>query len=169
MQLLRRCDVDEVRARWLQQAPRDVNHIDRMINPAVRRDFPYAVTWCLALIESSDIESIFLISIDDFGPASDQSWRLEQAAARLSQQPLPDDQHARKVGALSRAGFEDFSPVLVSTSLNGPFTIIDGNHRMIVRQQQGQVPGTECCLALHEGFAKYTYATQANNWQRQNR
>lgn len=163
MQLLRQCDVSEVRERWLQASPDDERHINSLIDPAVRMDFPSQAIWYLALIESNDIENIFLISIDDFALASSNSWRLAQTAEHLQKEKL-DDKHASKVRNLAQARLDKFCPVLVATTLSGPFTIIDGNHRAIVRQQQNQIPGTECCLALHPDFARYAFATQANRW-----
>lgn len=127
----------------------------------LNQEFPGNPVWLNAEIEADDIDKLFLISVYDFGPFSKQTWRIRTTAENFSS-GFYDKEHSPRFEWLLR-NQETFDTLLVvvSDSFNGPFTLIDGNHRAVVLLTLNRLIGTRIYLGIHVDFKNYSYANQA--------
>lgn len=94
--------------------------------------FPRDAEWHDAEIEAHDVANLFLISVGDLGPFSSNTWSLEVTAKNYSSGFHDPDHSIRFEKLLKRPMPFDTRLVVVSDTLSGPFTVIDGNHRAVL-------------------------------------
>jgi hypothetical protein len=127
--------------------------------------FPHATEWFVADIEQSDLDLMYMIPVDDFGILSNHTWELRSAADYFSEtffagnydQSHPD--HAKRLGRLLEWKDRDCSRlIIVSDSVAGPFTILDGNHRAVLRAHAHNLIGATVYLGLHSQIRAFSWA-----------
>jgi hypothetical protein len=102
-----------------------------------------------------------LISVGDFGPFSRYTWLLGDTAQNYSAGFNDPDHSARFEKLLKRQTPFDTRLVIVSDSLGGPFTIIDGNHRAVLLLAQSRLVGTRVHLGVHPQIRQFDHAGMA--------
>ena len=158
MKVLNRTDESAMLAYW-----RDYERIppERPVRPDIlHADFPQDAVWYRAQIEARDILRLFMISVHDFGPISCNTWLLATAAQNYAQ-GFKDPDHTLRIQKLLAR--ESFDPrlIVVADSLDGPYTIIDGNHRAIILAERNQLIGQECFLGIHPRIRQFNHAGMA--------
>ena len=139
---------------------------ERPVRPDILHDgFPRDARWYRAEIEHEDIAKIFMISVCDLGPISRDTWLLSTAARNYADGFTDDDHTLRIQKLLARPSF-DPRVIVVAHDLDGPYTIIDGNHRAIILLTRNQLVGQECFLGIHPRIRKFDHAGMAyRSWR----
>ena len=133
-------------------------------NSDVWGKLPEHVCWLTARVEQIDIPRLYVIGSSDWKEVFG-SYRLSEIAAK----PLTgtDDKHkhsSRIVGISSAySAGKQFEPVvMVSFSGEGPFVVIDGNHRAVGMHRAGLLVGREVFVGLHPAIGSgYGWFKQA--------
>jgi hypothetical protein len=134
-------------------------------NSDVWGKLPEGVSWFCGNIENSDIQNLYVIGSDDWKKVFG-SFSLVEIAADTS----PEDdkyKHRQKLRKLRDkiSKGEQFEPMIgVSSSENGPFVIIDGNHRAVAYLRLGLLEDQPSFIGLHSNiqteFVWYKLALQ---------
>lgn len=112
---------------------------------------PEHVCWVSAWVEEIDIPRLYVIGSSDWKEVFG-TYRLSEIGAKVL--TSEDDRHRHSsriigIGAAYATGRE-FEPVaMVSYSGEGPFVVIDGNHRAVALYRIGLLVGREVYLGLH--------------------
>ncbi len=131
--------------------------------------YPTNVIWYNAEIEASDIAKLYIISTPDFDIISKNTWLIQQAAINY-RNGIIDPEHLRRIESLLvKPGGFDPRIIAVSHDKDGPFTIIEGNHRAIILQDKNQLVGQTCFLGLHYNMQNFTRACKAYYFWNQQR
>jgi len=128
--------------------------------------FPLNTAWFLAEIEKGDEANFFLLYVPDFGPLSKNKWKLFPAAEYFAENfhagtydPLYPYNTERMRSLLEWPDRIASRIIAVSDSwLNGPFTIIDGNHRAILLSHEKSFVGAHLYLGIHDAMKDYSWA-----------
>jgi hypothetical protein len=120
--------------------------------------FPRDAEWHDCEIEALDIPKLFLISVGDFGPFSRHTWSLEVTAKNYASGFFDSDHIARFEKLVKRQPPFDTRLVLVSDTLDGPYTIIDGNHRAVLLLVSNRLVGTMAHLGVHPKIRQFDHA-----------
>lgn len=114
------------------------------------RQFPLETCWIDAEIEDDDASRIFVIGSGDW-KTDFGSYRLSEVAAQ--QYDIDDKRkHRSRIVAMQQAieaGLQLGRPILISSSGEGPFVIMDGNHRLVAHHRAGKLGGLPVYVGLH--------------------
>jgi hypothetical protein len=116
--------------------------------------------WFLAEIEESDLEKIYIISSSDWIKIT-PSFKLLEAVANLEKEI--DDEKIENI-KIKRSIFQnnidglDRRLFLVSPTVKGNFTIIEGNKRAVALQSIGRLVGTRIYLGISPLIENYGFA-----------
>ena len=122
-------------------------------NADVWGKLPEGVSWFRGNIEKSDIQNLYVIGSGDWKEIFG-SFSLVEIAADTS----PEDdkyEHRQKLRKLKYkiSEGEQFEPMIgVSYSENGPFVIIDGNHRAVAYLRLGLLESRPIFIGLHSNM-----------------
>lgn len=111
---------------------------------------PPGTCWFEARIAESDIGKLLLIGSEDWVEVFG-SYRLDD----VSRADYADDdtyrhkERVRSIRSVMEQGRQMEPLVLVADSADGPFVIIDGNHRAISLHQLGKLAGQACYVGFH--------------------
>lgn len=155
MKILQDSTPDEMLAYW-----RSYEGIP--VHTPVRTDilnstYPSGVTWKIAEILDVDIPSMFMISVHDFGPISRNTWRVSIAAEHYLN-GFTDNDHLLRINKLLARPHFDPRVIIVSNAIDGPYTIVDGNHRAVILQSRQQLVGQTCFLGIHPSIRSFNHA-----------
>ena len=114
----------------------------------------------MAEIEEKDIERIFIISSDDWRNIT-QSFRLLDTVKSLNS--LKDDGKVKNILAKKAIYQRDIDSldrrfILVSLSVNGNFTIIEGNKRALALLSMNELVGNQIYLGVSSKIRNYVWA-----------
>ena len=123
---------------------------------------PPGVRWSDAELEGSDADRLYLIGSADLKETFG-SYRI--CEIRGSQEIRDRFNHWVRVRAIRDAllrGQPFERPILVAESGEGPFVIIDGNHRCVARYLEQRLVGLPVYLGVMSGLNRaYCWARQA--------
>ena len=130
--------------------------------------FPRDAEWHDAEIEALDVPKMFLISVGDFAPFSRNTWSLEVTAENYAAGFHDSDHSIRFEKLVKRHSPFNTRLVLVTDTLDGPYTIIDGNHRAVLLLVDNRLIGTKVHLGVHPKIRQFDHAGMAyRNWPQQ--
>lgn len=147
---------DQVFEEWRQYDGRSETAMIR--TDIIHAGFPRDAEWHDAQIEAQDIPKMFLISVHDLGPFSQNTWSLLVTAQNYSNGFHDPDHSVRFERLVNRQTPFDTRLVMVSDSLDGPFTIIDGNHRAVLMLVQNRLVGTRIHIGIHPRIRQFDHA-----------
>lgn len=136
----------DVLATW-RQAAQHVEHLNR----DVWSRLPAGVCWFRCHIEAQDIDQLHVIGSEDWREVFG-SYKLIDITSAFSEEDDPY-QHNSRIGSLIKtlAGGAEIQPIIaVAASGDGPFLIIDGNHRAIAMNKLGLLAGQRCFVGFHQ-------------------
>lgn len=119
-------------------------------NSDVWGKLPEGVAWYRATIGRHDIQNLYVIGSGDWKAVYD-SYKLTDIAADTSSE-ADKYNHRKKIHALQErlSAGEEFEPaILVSDSKQGPFVIIDGNHRAVASCRLGRLVNMRIFIGIH--------------------
>lgn len=120
--------------------------------------------WRLVKVETHDIESIFIISSDDWktDKLCEPDFSLLTAIENYKNSNCEigkyADMHVKEDIFASKSGVIDTKFILVSDSMSGPFTIIEGNKRFVVLGKLNRLAGLEVYLGTSDSIKSYIWA-----------
>lgn len=112
---------------------------------------PQGVCWLEACVEASDLERFYVVGSPDWKEAFG-SFRLTKIATfGADAQDDPSHHHSRivKLGRAYLTGQRLPPVVAIAYSGEGPFVILDGNHRAVAMQRHQLFSGQQIRLGLH--------------------
>lgn len=120
-------------------------------NPDVWGVLPDRVCWISARVETSDISKMYVIGSPDWKDVFG-TYRVEAIAAQAM--AGPDDQHRHKsriigIGSAYSEGFMFEKIAMVASSGEGPFVVINGNHRAVGSHRVDRLVGLDVFVGLH--------------------
>ena len=128
----------------------------------IRGKLPKNIRWYLAKIEEKDLEKIYLISSDDWKIFT-KTFRLLDVVRSLN---YVDDEKVRDIEEKKRIYQNNIDAldkkfIVVSPSIEGNFTIIEGNKRAVALQCLGKLVSNEIYLGISNNIRKYVWARRS--------
>jgi hypothetical protein len=121
---------------------------------------PVTTEWFDANLEARDIDRLFVLSIGSFCSMSRDTLRLTSAIKHAKEtffvgKPFSGCDEARLRHILEYEKRHESYLVLVCTTLDGPFTILDGTHRSIIFGHENKLVGARVHVGCHPDMDKY--------------
>ncbi len=134
--------------------------------PVVTAELPDGVRWSEARPDIQDINVTSIIRSDDWRRTFGTYDPL--AIARMACLPNDENDHrgriCRMTETLLSGGTFTERPILVGPSATGPFTAIDGNHRVLAAIRAGRFVGLDVFLGIHPEMFCCGHMTSWGNW-----
>ena len=130
----------------------------------IRDPLPTDLDWALAVVEESDVDLLFVISSDDWRKEGlcIPNFKLATVVANYSRTSSPDGKYAdirvKEMLFASDLKALDTKLFLVAPSINGPFTLIEGNKRAIALSKLGKLVGLETFCGISPEIKGYHWA-----------
>jgi hypothetical protein len=126
----------------------------------IRDPLPANLKWFLAEIDNGDIPKIHIISSDDWKHLT-PTFKLIDAVDGLNKNPYDDI--VRNILEKKRIYQNDIDGldrkfILVSSSIKGNFTIIEGNKRAVALQSMKKLAGNQIYLGISSKIRNYWWA-----------
>jgi len=158
MKPLRGVQQEEVWNHW--KKVERIPETDVMWRGDIRNYLPRNMKWFLAEIEEQDIEKIFVISSDDWKTIT-ETFRLLDTVKSLD--TIKDDDMVKNILAKKKIYQHDIDGldrkfILVSPSVNGNFTIIEGNKRALALLSMNRLVGNQIYLGISSKIKNYVWA-----------
>lgn len=135
---------------------------------------PDETSWHEVEIEKNDLNNLCILMIWDWFIDTGRTFKLLEVPFNLSSGhghhvsnfPPGAADHKVKIDEMSKAMDENIQDiVIISTSENGPFTIIDGTHRSSLLAIKGKVPGTKAYLGIANDLSQCVWTPEWVNYQ----
>ncbi len=127
-------------------------------------------TWYSATIEEKDLEKINIISSHDWEHevrlCENEDYKVSTASKNLNSKKENIDNASLKrleriqgmIDTIKAGNTFDHKLVLVGTSLDGPFTVIDGNHRSVALFHSKKFVGITVYYYMYPGSPFYQWS-----------
>ncbi|MCW3988817.1 MAG: hypothetical protein NWE88_01930 [Candidatus Bathyarchaeota archaeon] len=166
MKIMRECSQQEVLDHWRKSYGYKTIFFRCDILERVQND----LEWFEVEIEEEDIEKIFIISSDDWGPSDARittKFRVVEVAENLIK-GIRDTRIMPKIIEYRKKFEEEIDSIdkkfiLISSRLEGNFTILDGNKRSVALQSIDQLIGTIIYLGVSESVNNCVCARYARS------
>jgi len=126
----------------------------------IRHPLPRNLKWYLAEIEEKDIEKIFVISSDDWKTLT-ATFTLSEATEvfnkGIADEKVGNILAKKKIYQNNLDGL-DRRFILVAPSINGSFTIIEGNKRAVALLSMNKLVGNQIYLGISREIRNYHWA-----------
>ena len=136
-----------------------------MRNDIVDATFPRDAAWFTAEVEPDDVDRMFMIRVPDFNTMSKGSWQIRPAAeyfAETFSTGMYDPQYPYNADKMRKllawSDRQASRAILVSDTGQGPTTILDGNHRLVLLQHENALVGASVYIGLHAAMRGYNRA-----------
>ena len=123
--------------------------------------------WYTVVIEEDDIDNIFIISSDDWGAAGiTETYKVVDVVDHL-ERGISDDKIMPNILRKKREFEENINAmdrkfILISSTLDGNYTILDGNKRAVALQSINRLVGTEIYLGVSESVRRSVWTRYSN-------
>jgi len=130
----------------------------------IRNPLPTDPKWHLSLLESIDIEKLYIISSDDWRDVSKNTFLVKNVAENLETDSLNKDtiriinNIKEKINFIKRGGIFDTRLIIVTDNLGGPYTIIEGNKRAVALLSCNLLTEKEIYLGISNNICNYVWA-----------
>ncbi|GAG29044.1 unnamed protein product [marine sediment metagenome] len=162
MKLIKRVKEEEVWGHW--------EKVEKWRDKGVRWDIRGGLpprtdmNWYEARIEEKDIEKIYIISSEDWRVIT-KSFKVSEAVQSLKKgidDAKIDDILKKKEKYMSDINSIDRKLILICTSEEGNYTIIEGNKRAVALLSINRLVNTEIYLGISKKIQNYGWAHYAN-------
>lgn len=122
------------------------------------------IVWNLAEIETSDPDSIFIISSDDWktDKLCEPDFKLETAIRNYTNLNYEIGKYAdikiKENLFISKPGVIDTKFILVADDIKGPFTIVEGNKRLVALGKLNKITSIIVYLGISPSIKSYIWA-----------
>ncbi len=135
----------------------------RLGRSAILDKLPQDVSWKLAEIEESDIDQIYSIPVFDWFLDTGKTFRFKFILDHLSPKrgPFPSPKtHHQIIDEIIKSGKIEGKLVVVTPSVKGKITIIDGIHRGSALLIKNQLIGKTVNLGISPGIATWDWSVE---------
>jgi hypothetical protein len=123
----------------------------------IKGGLPPNIVWQEAIVEEADVDRMYIISSADWEVLSRGTFRVDMVAQNID--PNHSEYHTKRHSEYIMqlrdhfaAGTSiDTKSILVAPAEAGPFTIMDGNHRMAALSLLNKLVGVEVYLGISSG------------------
>lgn len=130
---------------------------------AIIDKLPNVVNWYEVEIEESDVDNLFILPALDWFMDTGRTFKLKNTIANLSpyrghklahypKMSITHHQKIKKMFFYPKDTFKDI--IMISSSNNGPFTIIDGTHRSVVLLNENRLSNTKGFLGITDNLSQ---------------
>lgn len=135
---------------------------------------PIGIIWHEVEVEKEDLENLYILAIWDWFLDTGRTFKLSGVVKNLSSGhghripnfPPGAADHKVKIDEMLKVTDKNIQDiVLISSSKNGPFTIIDGTHRSSLLAIKGSLPGTKAYLGIATDLSKCAWAPGWENYE----
>ncbi|HSX19026.1 MAG TPA: hypothetical protein VLE91_02720 [Candidatus Saccharimonadales bacterium] len=135
---------------------------------------PTNVIWHEVEIEEKDLENLYLLAIWDWFIDTGKTFKLADVPNNLSSghghrisnfPPGAADHKAKIDKMLKKEGKAVQDIIMISSSEDGPFTIIDGTHRSSLLAIKGNIPGTKAYLGISSDLSKCVWVSEWEKYE----
>lgn len=129
----------------------------------IRNPLPADSDWVSAVVEKGDIDSLFIISSDDWRQEGlcSSDFKLTTAITNYSNTQSSNGKYgnirAKELLLISNQNTLDTKLILVSSSKEGPFTLIEGNKRAIALGKLGRLVGLKIFCGISPSIKDYLW------------
>ena len=131
-------------------------------NSDVWGPLPGDIRWFSATLEEQDIPVLYMIGSQDLRDTF-RTYKVNEVG--LDMTGIDPHSHRVRVRAIAvniRQGLRLERPIIVADSDQGPFVVIDGNHRCLAYRTIGRLSGVGVYLGLARGLShRYKWARLA--------
>lgn len=148
---------------------------------AILDKLPSDLEWSEVEVEDHDLDKIFILPVLDWFMDTGKTFQLKNVPLNLSPSrghriatfpQMPTTHHQKIQEMLSSPDLAKGDIIIISSSNDGPFTIIDGTHRSSVLQIRNSLPTTKGFLGVKDDltncFWSIERATIQNDLQEMN-
>lgn len=142
---------------------------------AILKTLPSDVAWHEVIIESDDVNKIYILPVFDWFMDTGKTFKLADTKDNLAPNrgydlgPLQKEgvthyQQIEEMAAANRP--QDNSIIMISsTTSSGPYTIIDGTHRATFLNRKNQLESTKGFLGVSSNLSTYIWSIERSNIQ----
>jgi len=165
MRIIRKVNQDEVWTHWKKVE----NFNNDNFRSDIRDPLPLDLNWYLSILESTDINKIYVISSDDwkneFLCVPDFKLLTALSNYKLFNYNIGKYKNICEKEALFKndKNVLDKKFIIVAPKQDGPFTVIEGNKRMIALANLGVLSDIEVFLGLSSRINDYKWARYSKN------
>lgn len=133
---------------------------------------PTDIVWHEVEIEENDFKKLHLLAVWDWFVDTGKTFKLSGVPKNLSSghdHRIPNlspgaADHKTKIDQMLEKDDEDIQDIImISSSKEGPFTIIDGTHRSSLLAIRGSISGTKAYLGIAADLSKCLWTTEWEN------
>lgn len=163
MRIIRECSQKEVLDHWRAL----YNYKTVFFRCDILEKLPNDLKWFEVEIQPDDLEKIFIISSGDWAEAGiTVTFKVVEVVDYLKK-GVSDDRIMPSILEKKRTYEDDINAIdrkfiLVSPTLEGNYTILDGNKRAVALQSIDKLVGNVVYLGVSESIRKYVLAHYAN-------
>lgn len=157
MKVIRECPQEEVLDHWI----RLYNYRTIFFRCDILENLTNDLHWSEVEIEKEDIDKLFIISSDDWGPGDagiTTIFKVVEIVENLKK-GIRDDRIMPKILEYKKRYEEDIDSIdrkfiLISPKLEGNYTILDGNKRTVALQSIDRLVGNVVYLGVSENVER---------------
>ena len=135
----------------------------------IRNPLPQDIRWCKAEIEELDLDKLFIISSSDWTDISNGTFKVLDVAAKIKSEIVSDNKDTvrletdilKKINFINCGGSLDPVLFLVAPTVDGNFTLIEGNRRAVVFSLLNRIIECPVFLGLSTDILKYNWARKS--------
>lgn len=162
MEIIRECSKEEVLDHWRKL----YNYRTIFFRCDILEKVPNDLKWFEVKITEEDVDNLFIISSDDWGYAGiTDTYKVVNVVDYL-QRGISDDRIMPNILEKKRMYEIDIDAfdkkfILISPTLEGNYTILDGNKRAVALQSINRLVGTVVYLGVSESVSKCVWTRYA--------
>jgi hypothetical protein len=162
MKPIKGCQQNEIWNHWKKVEKIPDNDINWRCD--IRDPLPTNLKWFFAEIEEKDIPKIYIISSDDWETIAPSFKLLDAVDAldRNNNNDIIENIKAKRAIYQNAIDGLDRRLILVSPTVEGNFTIIEGNKRAVALQSIKKLVGTQIYLGVSRKIEGYWWARNSN-------
>ncbi len=135
---------------------------------------PVDILWHEVEIEKEDLENLYILAIWDWFVDTGRTFKLSGVVKnlssghghRISNFPPGAADHKLKIDEMLKVMDKNVQGiVLISSSKDGPFTIIDGTHRSSLLAIKDSLLGTKAYLGIAADLSKCVWVPECENYE----
>lgn len=163
MRIIRECPQEEVLNHWRTL----YNYRTVFFRCDILEKLPNDLQWYEVKIEEEDLDNLYIISSGDWAVAGITITFKVVEVVDFLKRGISDDRIMPNILAKKRKYEDNINAIdkkfiLVSPTLEGNYTILDGNKRAVALQSIDRLVGNVVYLGVSENIRKYALAGYAN-------
>ena len=131
--------------------------LDKYGRSAILARLPAELEWHESEFEPQDVDKLYILPVFDWYMDTGETFKVSDTLIHLSdtrgyhlpQLGSAEVLHFQTVNKIIESPPEDFGEViLIASSQDGPYTVIDGTHRSVALLKMGKLIGSDCFVGV---------------------